>query len=128
MIDHVSFRVSEADAVACAGFYELLGFERVGPPAGLGERSLWLTRDGSSIHLMFKDKDGTTVDESPAPGAGHVAIVVERYEASLGALKAAGVAVEPRSEYWGSARSYTTDPAGHKVELMAFAPQFGPSS
>lgn len=122
MIEHVSFTVSRADAQACAGFYELLGFVRIEPPAGLGDRSIWLTRNGTSLHLMFRDRDGADIAQSPTPGSGHVALVVENYDALIGALTAAGSNVEPRSEYWGSPRAYVRDPAGNLVELMAFAP------
>jgi catechol 2,3-dioxygenase-like lactoylglutathione lyase family enzyme len=122
VIEHVSFTVSRADAQACAGFYKLLGFVDVAPPTGLGDRSIWLTRNGTSLHLMFRDRDGNDIAESPAPGAGHVALVVEQYAAVINALTAAGATVDPRSEYWGSKRSYVRDPAGHLVELMEFAP------
>lgn len=122
MIDHVSFVVAPRDVAACAGFYELLGFAQIEPPAGLGERSVWLRSGTSSIHLMFRDADGRDVEGAIEPGAGHVAIVVDRYEQVVGALAAAGVDVDPRSEYWGAARSYVRDPAGNRVELMAGAP------
>jgi catechol 2,3-dioxygenase-like lactoylglutathione lyase family enzyme len=124
LIDHVSFRVTAQDAQDCASFYELLGFERVEPPAGLGQRSIWLTRDGSSIHLMFAQAGGIAVEQSDQPGGGHFAIVVERYEAVIGALITSGVPAEERTAYWGSPRCYTQDPAGNKVELMASAPKF----
>jgi catechol 2,3-dioxygenase-like lactoylglutathione lyase family enzyme len=122
LIDHVCFVVTPAHARACAGFYELLGFARIEPPAGLGSRSIWLTRGGSSIHLMFRDGNGVDVAESGPEGAGHVALVVDSYDATIGALAAAGVEAEARSEYWGSPRSYVRDPAGNRVELMASPP------
>jgi len=122
VIEHVSFVVSRADAEACAGFYELLGFVAVEPPAGLGDRSIWLRRGPSAIHLMFRDRDGFDLTESGPAGAGHVALIVDNYSAVLGALQAAGVAVDPRSEYWDAPRCYLRDPAGNRVELMAAAP------
>lgn len=121
MIEHVSFNVTPSQAEACAGFYELVGFARVEPPAGLGERSIWLTRGGTSIHLMHRDRDGADVAGSE-PGAGHVALVVDGYDSVVGALRAAGVTIDERSAYWGSPRCYVADPAGNRVELMAFAP------
>ncbi len=127
MIEHVSFAVTPAQAEACAGFYELLGFERVTPPAGLGARSIWLSRGGSSIHLMHTERGGEPVAAS-APGAGHVALVVAGYDAVLAMLRAAGTAVDERTEYWGAARSYVRDPAGNLVELMAAAPDLGASA
>jgi catechol 2,3-dioxygenase-like lactoylglutathione lyase family enzyme len=122
LIEHVSFAVTRADAEACAGFYELLGFARVEPPAGLGDRSVWLRRGPTAIHLMFRDRDGSDLGESAPAGGGHVAFVVDNYAATVGALQAAGMEVEPRGEYWGAPRSYLRDPAGNRVELMAAPP------
>lgn len=122
MIEHVSFTVSRADAEACAGFYELLGFARVEPPAGLGDRSIWLTRGGTSLHLMFRDRDGHAIEHSPEPGAGHVALVIDGFDATIGALQAAGVDVDPREPYWDAPRVYVRDPAGNRVELMGAPP------
>lgn len=122
MIEHVSFNVSRADAEACAGFYKLLGFADIEPPAGLEDRSIWLTRNGTSLHLMFRDREGNELAQSPEPGAGHIALVVDQYDAVIGALTAVGVNALPRTEYWGSPRSYVRDPAGNTVELMAFPP------
>lgn len=122
MIEHVSFCVTPADATACAGFYELLGFERVDPPAGLAERSIWLSDGGAAIHLVFRDADGQTFERSGPAGAGHIALVIERYAAKVSALAAAGVAVDERTAHWGAPRCYVTDPAGNQVELMAGPP------
>jgi catechol 2,3-dioxygenase-like lactoylglutathione lyase family enzyme len=125
VIEHVSFEMPRRQAQDCAAFYELLGFAQVEPPAGLGERSIWLTRGASSIHLMFRGRNGTDLTESPQPGAGHLALVVDAYDNTVAALEAAGVSVEPRTAYWGSPRSYLRDPAGNRIELMAFGPSAG---
>jgi catechol 2,3-dioxygenase-like lactoylglutathione lyase family enzyme len=121
LIEHVSFNVTPSQAEACAGFYELLGFVRVKPPAGLGGRSIWLTRGGTSIHLMHRDRDGNDVAQT-SPGAGHVAFVVDEYDAVVNALRAAGITIDERTAYWDSPRCYVSDPAGNAVELMASAP------
>ena len=121
MIDHVALKVTPAQAEACAGFYELLGFARVEPPAGLGARAIWLTRSGTTVHLLHTDNDGVASDSSE-PGGGHFAVVIDQYDATLGALAAAGVTIDERTPHWGSPRCYVSDPAGNKVELMAFAP------
>jgi len=121
VIDHVGFEMTPAQAEDCAGFYELLGFERVEPPGGLGARSVWLARGGTSIHLVHSDRSGVPLASGGGTG-GHIALVVESYEAVVGMLRAAGVEVDERAEYWGSPRCYLRDPAGNKLELMAFAP------
>ena len=42
--------------------------------------------------------------------------------ASLARLRAAGLAPQPRAEYWGAPRSFVRSPAGHRVEVMAAPP------
>ncbi|MGI8864563.1 MAG: VOC family protein [Solirubrobacteraceae bacterium] len=54
--------------------------------------------------------------------SGHVGIVVERYEGAIERLRAEGHEIDARAAHWGSPRAYVRDPAGHLVELMAFAP------
>ena len=104
-----------ADTGPCSAFYALLGFREVDPPEALRERAVWLEREGTQIHLML-------VDEPVAPPQGHVAVVVDDYERTLAALRKAGRDPEPRTEHWGSPRAFVRDPAGHRVELMAFPP------
>ena len=61
-------------------------------------------------------------DEPVIPPTGHAAVVLDSYEATLDRLRAAGFEPDPRTEYWGAARAYVRDPAGHTVEVMAAAP------
>ena len=114
MIQHVTREIEPSQLEACTRFYGLLGFDPVAPPPGVAGRAAWLERAGTHIHLMFADH--------VEPERGHVGIVLDRYEATLAALRGEGYAVEPRREHWGSPRAYVRDPAGHLVEVMAFAP------
>src|SRR5215213_8308104 len=115
MIGHVAIEVRKADVEACARFWALLGFERVDPPAALIERSAWVQAGETQVHLLF-------AEEPVVAPEGHVAVVVGNYDATLGALRAAGFDPQPREEYWGSPRAFVRSPAGHRVEVMAFAP------
>jgi catechol 2,3-dioxygenase-like lactoylglutathione lyase family enzyme len=115
VIGHVAIEVRRADVEACARFWALLGFDRVDPPAALAERAAWVQAGRTQVHLLF-------AEEPVVPPAGHVAVIVGDYEGTLDALHAAGFDVEPRKEYWGSPRAFARCPAGHRVELMAFAP------
>lgn len=115
MIAHVAVECRREQAPACVAFYELIGLRRVAAPAALSERAAWLERDGRQVHLLFSD-------EPAVPALGHFALVAEGYEETVAALRAAGHEVEPRSEHWGSPRAHVRDPAGNRVELMAFAP------
>lgn len=115
MIQHVALEVARERVDECVAFYALLGFEHVEPPESLRDRAAWVERGGTQVHLLF-------VDESRPLTAGHVAVVVEEWEATLEGLRAAGHSPEPRREHWGSPRAYVRDPAGNLVELMASPP------
>jgi catechol 2,3-dioxygenase-like lactoylglutathione lyase family enzyme len=115
MIHHVALETRRDDAEACAAFFGLIGFTPVDPPGSLAERALWLQAGQTQVHLLY-------ADDPVVPGQGHVAVVVEDYEAVLSALRGAGHVVEPRPAHWGSPRAFAYDPAGHRVELMAFPP------
>ena len=54
--------------------------------------------------------------------AGHFALVVEDYDATLDKLREAGFDPDPRQEHWGAPRSFVRDPAGNRVELMSEPP------
>lgn len=115
MIQHVALEVREDDTAACVAFWALLGFAEVDPPATLRDRSRWVQRGGTQVHLLFT--------ESPtAPPNGHVAVVADDYDATLDRLRAAGFEPDPRAEHWGAARAFVRSPGGHRVEVMARAP------
>lgn len=115
MLQHVALETRPADAEPALAFWALLGFTAVEPPPGLRGRTAWVQRGPSQVHLLF-------TDDPVAPPAGHAAVVVEDYAATVAALRGAGHAVEPRTEYWGVPRAFVTAPGGHRVEIMAATP------
>ena len=117
MIQHVALETRRSDRDACVAFFALLGFEEVEPPVALRSRAAWLERDGTQIHLLW-------ADEPDVPPQGHVAVVAPAgtYSAVLVALRDAGHRVDERTPHWGSPRAFAWDPAGHRVEVMAFPP------
>jgi catechol 2,3-dioxygenase-like lactoylglutathione lyase family enzyme len=115
MLQHVALETRPADVDAVAAFWELLGFARTEEPPTLRGLAVWLERGASQIHLLL-------TDEPVVPPAGHAAVVVDDYPATIAALRARGVAAEPRTEHWGVPRTFVTDPAGHRIELMAAPP------
>lgn len=114
-VHHVALEVRRGDVPACERFWALLAFLPTEPPAALAARSAWLQRGAQQIHLLI-------AEEPCAPPQGHVAVVVDDYDATLAALRRAGLHPEPRAEHWGSPRCFVRCPAGHRVEVMAFAP------
>lgn len=117
-IQHVAIETPRAAVPACVAFYALLGFEQVTPPGRLAEIADWVERDGQQLHLLHTDSEADAV----IPPRGHVAVVCPDYDATVARLEAAGFAVDPRTEHWGSPRCFVDDPAGHRVEVMQFPP------
>lgn len=115
MLQHVSVEVRPGDVPACVRFYELVGFAHVEAPETLKGVATWLQWGRTQVHLLHTD--------SPVnPPAGHLAVVVEDYDATVERLRSAGFEVDPHREHWGVPRSFVSDPAGNLVELMAAPP------
>ena len=114
MLHHVGIEVVPGEIEAVAGFFELLGFARVEPPAALREYT-WLERESTQIHLMPED-------EPTVPSPGHLAVVVPDFDEAVGRLRERGFEVEARREHWGAPRALAHAPGGHRVELMAAPP------
>jgi hypothetical protein len=114
MLHHVGIEIAPADIGRTVELFELLGFERVEPPATLS-RFTWLERGGTQIHLM--------PNESPvAAPEGHLAVVALEFETTVERLREAGFGVEPKRPHWGAERALAHGPGGHRVELMAAPP------
>jgi catechol 2,3-dioxygenase-like lactoylglutathione lyase family enzyme len=116
VLHHVSIPVKSAVLEACEAFYAALGFTPVEPPPGVQGRARWVEKGGNQVHLVLDE------DAQPLPGPAHLAVVVEDYDAAVARLADLGAADEPRRPHWGSPRAYVRDPAGHRVEIMAWPP------
>ncbi len=111
----MGIEIAPADIEAATGFFELIGFARVEPPATLREFT-WLEREGTQVHLM-------PVEEPTVPSPGHLAVVAPDFERTVARLRERGFEVEPKREHWGRPRVLAIAPGGHRVELMAAPPQ-----
>lgn len=114
MLHHIGIEVAPGDVEAAAGFFELIGFERVEPPATLQEYT-WLEHEGTQVHLMPEE-------EPTVPSPGHLAVVAPDFDATVARLRGRGFTVEPKREHWGQPRALAIAPGGHRVELMAAPP------
>ena len=114
-LQHVSLEVRRAAVPEELRFWALLGFAPVEAPGTLRERSAWVQRGATQIHLLF--------DEEPVvPPSGHTAVVADDYEATMAALGDAGHPPEERSRHWDAPRAYVRSPEGHLVEVMGAPP------
>src|SRR4051794_20344126 len=115
-IQHVALETRREHVDACVAFYALLGFAEVPvPDERLESQARFLQGGPTQIHLLY-------ADDPVIPAAGHHAVVLDDYAGTLAKLRDAGFAPEDREQYWGSPRSKLTDPAGHLVEMMEYAP------
>ena len=114
-IQHVSLEVDPDLVAGEVGFWELLGFERIEPPEGIGDSSVWLGAGDQAVHLL-------AVEGPAVPEMGHLALVEPDLERVAEALSAAGFPVEAAAPHWGAERLKTASPTGHLVELMAAPP------
>jgi catechol 2,3-dioxygenase-like lactoylglutathione lyase family enzyme len=114
MLHHVGIEVAPAEIERAVELFTLLGFERVEPPPTLAE-FVWLEREGTQVHLMPEA-------HPTVPPRGHLAVVAPDFEATLDRLREHAFEVERRREHWGAPRAHAIAPGGHRVELMAAAP------
>lgn len=114
MLHHVGIEVAPAEIEATVRFFELLGFQRVEPPATLRDYT-WVEREGTQVHLMPRE-------EPVVPSVGHLAVVLADFEEALQRLRDAGFEAELRREHWGAPRTLVLAPGGQRVELMARPP------
>ncbi len=114
MLHHVGIEIAPAEIERAAELFELLGFERVEPPPTLAEFT-WLEREATQVHLMPEERP-------TVPARGHLAVVTPDFEATVARLREHGFEVVPRREHWGVPRAHAVAPGGHRVELMAAAP------
>ena len=98
-----------------AAFWRLVGFEQVDPPTGLMGRVAWFEREGTQIHLLWKD-------DPVAAQQGHVAVVVDDYDAVITRVRQAGYEIREGTPYWGAPRTFARLPGGHLAELMSAPP------
>jgi catechol 2,3-dioxygenase-like lactoylglutathione lyase family enzyme len=114
-LQHTSLETRRADVEAELRFWALLGFDHVEPPPSLRDVAAWVARGGTHIHLLY-------ADEPVVMPRGHVAVLVDDYDAAIAALREAGVELSPGSEAWGAPRMFARTPAGHRVEVMSAPP------
>ena len=108
-LDHVSLELPPDRLADCVSFWSLLGFEPVQLPDEFAGRVAWVIRGRTAIHLIVTDDD--PVIRPPRRG-------------DVGSVAAAGFEPEPQTEYWGAARAFVREPAGHRVEVMAAGPPY----
>lgn len=115
MLHHVGIELRPADVERAVEFFSLLGFEEAPPPPALTEGFTWLERDGTQVHLMHAERP-------TVPARGHLAVVTPDLDAAIERLRQRGFETRPGRPHWGAPRAHAIAPGGHRIELMAAAP------
>lgn len=114
-LQHVTYEVTQEQVRPHLDFWAMLGYTQMETPAPLRDRAVWMRHGGSHVHLL--------IDEAPVvPPRAHAAFVVDDWDATLGALHAAGYETRPAMRLWECERVYVRAPGGHRVEIMSAPP------
>jgi catechol 2,3-dioxygenase-like lactoylglutathione lyase family enzyme len=112
-LDHVNVTTPEELEDQVLDFYATcLGLERIDKPAGTRPAGGWFRAGSTEIHV--------SIDEHNPQKAPHFGLVVSDFSAALESIRAAGCHVEQARPIPGRERCFTTDPAGNRVELIAY--------
>lgn len=113
-IDHVQLAMPPGREDEARVFYrDVLGMEEEPKPAELaGRGGCWFRSGPVRLHL------GVEADFRSAKKA-HPALRVDRFDALVERLRAAGVTVREDGTFEGAARVYVEDPFGNRIELIS---------
>jgi hypothetical protein len=114
-LQHATLETRREDTDAEVAFWALLGFEEAEPPGRLREIARWVARGGTQIHLLY-------VDDPIVMKDGHVAVVADDYDATLGRIADAGFQFRATTADWDAPRGFVITPGGHRVEVMSAPP------
>ena len=89
-----------------------LGLDAVAKPDGAGDRGGWFSAGDQEVHVL--------IDEHNPHHAAHFALVVTDFDEIITRLREAKCHIEQASPIPGRRRCFTRDPAGNRIELMAY--------
>ncbi|MFP5298414.1 MAG: VOC family protein [Actinomycetota bacterium] len=112
-LDHVAITAPEELESEVVDWYErVLGLPRITKPDGTRIKGAWFSAGDVEVHV--------TIDEHNPPKIAHYALVVTDPQAAIDRLRDAGCHIEQASSIPGRKRFYTRDPAGNRIEIVAF--------
>ncbi len=115
-LHHVNVIVPVDGVAPVLSFYrDLIGLRPIEKTAGNLDRGAWLELD-DRIQLHLSEDDGRPHRSQ------HFAVQVDDLDSIVARLRANGHPFEPADGAFGTARGFTRDPAGNRVELIG-APQ-----
>ena len=112
-VNHVTVTAPEDLEEETVDWYDsCLGLEPIDKPDGARGRGGWFKAGAQEIHV--------SIDQHNPHHAAHFAIVVSDFDHVVSKLRDAGCHIEQASPIPGRKRCFTRDPAGNRVELMAY--------
>lgn len=112
-VDHVNVTAPEDLEEETVSWYEsCLGLERITKPEGTRERGGWFKAGEQQIHV--------SIDQHNPHQAAHFAVVVSDFDEIVNRLRDANCHIEQARPIPGRKRCFTRDPAGNRIELMAY--------
>ena len=112
-LDHVTVTAPEELAdVVVAWYREALGLREVEKPEGAGVGGGWLKAGEQQVHV-------SVAPQNP-PEKAHFCLVVDDFDAAVEGLRAARCHIEQARVIPGRRRFFTRDPAGNRIEIVAW--------
>jgi catechol 2,3-dioxygenase-like lactoylglutathione lyase family enzyme len=112
-ISHVHITTPEELEDQVVEWYQrVLGLERLEKPVAALPQGTWLRAGGQEIHI--------SKDAHNPPKDAHFGLVVDDFAAVIEVLRGNGCHIEQAATIPGRHRLYTRDPAGNRIELLAF--------
>ena len=112
-LDHVNVTTpDELEAEVLEWYEHVLGLEPMGKPPGSRPRGGWFRAGDSEVHI--------SIDPQNPPKSPHFCLAVDDLDGTVEVLRAAGCHIEQAAEIEGRKRCFTRDPAGNRIELIAF--------
>ena len=118
-IDHVNITAPEELVEEVAVWYVVcLQLERIDKPEGTPSEGAWFRAGAQEVHV--------SVDPHNPPHSAHFGLVVSDIAPVVDKLRSAGCHIEQARLIPGRHSFFTRDPAGNRIEIVAFdAPQEG---
>jgi catechol 2,3-dioxygenase-like lactoylglutathione lyase family enzyme len=112
-VNHVHITTPEELEDEVVEWYEdCLGLERLEKPEGTRQHGAWFRAGDQQIHVSY--------DEHNPPKDAHFGLVVDDLNEVITVLRERGCHIEQAAIIPGRHRCYTRDPAGNRIEFLAF--------
>jgi catechol 2,3-dioxygenase-like lactoylglutathione lyase family enzyme len=112
-LDHVNVTTPEELETEVLGWYgSVLGLDRLDKPPGSSPGGAWFRAGDKEVHIG--------VDPHNPPPSAHFCLTVKDFDAAVASLRSDGCHIEQAAEIAGRRRCFTRDPAGNRIELIAF--------